>query len=59
VHSNPDTQRMLGAGSGGASGAGGAFELTVSPGSDGAVATMIMTLVRTGQLQIRQKAIVP
>ena len=40
-------------------GQAGGFELSVAPGSDGAVATMIMTLVRLNKLTIKQKAIVP
>lgn len=37
----------------------GPLELTVAGGTDGAVATMFMQLIRTGKIQIKQKAIVP
>lgn len=50
VRSNPDTRRILGGGSGGQS---GAYQLVVAPGADGAVATMIMQLVRSGQIQLQ------
>jgi len=56
VHSNPDTQRMFA--QGGSGSAVGGLELSVAEGSDSAVATMIMRLVRDGKLTIKQKAIV-
>ena len=59
VMSAPDSQRIAAEAMQGASGsAGGALELSVAEGSDSAVATMIMRLVRDGKLTIRQKAIV-
>ncbi len=52
VRSNPDTMSALA--DGGQRGGAGptSLEIVVSPGSDSAVATMIMKLVRTGQLQL-------
>jgi len=59
VFSAPDSARMMAeAAQGGAGGPSGAWELSVAEGSDTAVATMIMRLVRDGKLTIKQKAIV-
>jgi hypothetical protein len=56
-HSN--VQSMEASSAAGRGGGGGGFELSVAPGSDSAVATMINKLARLGLLQIKQKAIVP
>ena len=58
-HADVDSMIASGKLGGGGPAMGGSFELSVAPGSDGAVATMIMTLVRLNKLTIKQKAIVP
>jgi hypothetical protein len=48
------TQSALPAATGaGLAGSGGTVQLVVAPGSDGAVATMLMSLVRSGKLQLK------
>jgi hypothetical protein len=56
ISSASDTQAQFGSGQG--SGQGGPLELHVAAGADGAVATMIMQLVRSGRLQIRRAHLV-
>jgi len=48
-----NTQQMLRNAQGGGGGGGGAVQVSFSGGTDSALATVIMRLVRTGQIQFR------
>jgi ABC-type transporter Mla subunit MlaD len=54
VHPAGDTARMLADQQGGGSGRGGAVELRIAPGADSALASLLMRMVRTGELQLVQ-----
>lgn len=53
VHTAGDSQRMADDMAGGGGGRAGSLELRIAPGADGALASLLMRMVRTGQLQLQ------